>query len=779
MKRSFLVEQPLLELKTTECHNALQIAAHSGVIEHLDPSIWTGVPRSAFVEWFLNNNQPERHGKRTALIADAGFGKSENLRWLCAQINDHVNGRYPIVAVYARQLPAHLETTSDVQQFVCDSLKTFWNESEDFLHRTVRRYLSSGRVNFLLDGLDEVGYSIENRRIRSLFSLLAGAYGKNHVCIAGRPHAFVSLSNELSQNRYADVGWKVYRVGQLDVPEARQILATRGILNGALRDNWEAAYENLGEEGQRLSRIPRFGILLSELPDRYLETVKSGAAIYWKAYSYVGETDRECTGLIDSALRISLATDRTDDSYTDLDGHPSRLGFNAELARMRNDAPPNRRQKVIRRWQRNIAFGLLSSIAFEMLVRNAKYEQGPQHYIVESTDFHIAIATRCERAKACCYLFGEVISRWNLLNEELPRLQLMNSQGLKFATLSEDGVNGSWRFVDPTTHAFFAAYWLLIFFGNEDDIKVVSSWIPNPKANLGLKYQEFWDMAVNMPVEEILAETADSTHQHQDRNRVFNCIFDRQWQLDPDRPVRSTELMHRLWDRMQGSEAVRNFQSEAEVNLREGCSDQPGLQDIGSGLVFDVVLVELPSKKLFVQKYCVTNGQYIQFDPSHHVPASHHEDAKISAERLETFPVANVSYYDAWAFAKWVGRIDFGGEAYFARIPTDEEWEQIFHIIYHKSIVDEIRINTRESGRNGPISVFGDGEITCDNPFGISQMLGNVAEWVETEQSHITVIRGGSYADQKHKLHERRPRKDRRAAFDEVGFRLVFEKVST
>ena len=138
-------------------------------------------------------------------------------------------------------------------------------------------------------------------------------------------------------------------------------------------------------------------------------------------------------------------------------------------------------------------------------------------------------------------------------------------------------------------------------------------------------------------------------------------------------------------------------------------------------------------KRLFISKYEVTNEQYLAFlkalqlvddasrfahpeDPSFSPQAPKYlHDAKYSDPKQ---PVVGVHWYEAWAYARFVG----------GRLPTREEWE----------------VAARSGAANSTGSAVGSGfgkaiPRTVGNleedraPCGAYDLLGNVGEWVDRE----------------------------------------------
>ena len=113
-------------------------------------------------------------------------------------------------------------------------------------------------------------------------------------------------------------------------------------------------YDQLPPAGQRLARIPRFGIVIARIarlrPDRY-RLWTSNAAVYWDLLTLVvagNRTAKKDTGLLDSGF---LATEAQQLGWQD---PSSPLGENDRTDR-------------IRRWQIRLALRMLGAIAFQMM----------------------------------------------------------------------------------------------------------------------------------------------------------------------------------------------------------------------------------------------------------------------------------------------------------------------------------------------------------------------------------------------------------------------------
>jgi len=158
----------------------------------------------------------------------------------------------------------------------------------------------------------------------------------------------------------------------------------------------------------------------------------------------------------------------------------------------------------------------------------------------------------------------------------------------------------------------------------------------------------------------------------------------------------------------------------------------------------------------YLDQYEVTNQQYAMFvEATRHRKPYHWPQGKVPPGR-ERHPVANVSWDDAAAYAKWAGK----------RLPTEAEWERACRGLaegakYPWGEREPTRADARYNAIDGPTEVGRCGA----NYFGLHDMAGNVwewcADWYEREYyaSALTlnprgpgtgqyrVLRGGSWAD--------------------------------
>jgi formylglycine-generating enzyme required for sulfatase activity len=118
-------------------------------------------------------------------------------------------------------------------------------------------------------------------------------------------------------------------------------------------------------------------------------------------------------------------------------------------------------------------------------------------------------------------------------------------------------------------------------------------------------------------------------------------------------------------------------------------------------------------------------------------------------------PVFGVTYWSAWAYAKWKGR----------SLPTEDQWEaaargkKLFSYPWGNEWNDKNTnsgVDYDEKISGAPTAGKKDGFATWaptdrlprdKSPFGVMSMAGNVAEWVEPDsKTRKPVVKGGSFA---------------------------------
>lgn len=186
------------------------------------------------------------------------------------------------------------------------------------------------------------------------------------------------------------------------------------------------------------------------------------------------------------------------------------------------------------------------------------------------------------------------------------------------------------------------------------------------------------------------------------------------------------------------------------------------LPDDGLKWVPEVLQDDRPVRTVHVDAFYmdereVTNGDYAKFvKATGHRAPYHWVNGKLPSGR-EEFPVANVSWDDASAFAKWAGK----------RLPTEAEWERACRGLasgaeYPWGERKPAATDAKFNAVDGPARA---GSCAA-NEFGLRDIAGNVWEWCADryekdyyaaapprnpegpEKGSYRVLRGGSWADE-------------------------------
>ncbi len=138
---------------------------------------------------------------------------------------------------------------------------------------------------------------------------------------------------------------------------------------------------------------------------------------------------------------------------------------------------------------------------------------------------------------------------------------------------------------------------------------------------------------------------------------------------------------------------------------------------------------ELPQQRVFlkgffIDRYEVTNSRYLAYVEA----TGAYRPATWKGGRLpdgqENFPVVDTDWYDARAYCAWAGK----------RLPTESEWEKAARgtdgrLFPWGNQFDLKKANTMESGLGWTKAVGSYPDNV--SPYGVYDMIGNVAEWVD------------------------------------------------
>lgn len=170
--------------------------------------------------------------------------------------------------------------------------------------------------------------------------------------------------------------------------------------------------------------------------------------------------------------------------------------------------------------------------------------------------------------------------------------------------------------------------------------------------------------------------------------------------------------------------------------------------------------------------YPVTNAQYKRFvEATGHQPLPANWADGTFPEGKAEYPVVNVNWQDAAAFAAWAGK----------RLPTEQEWEKAARgpngrIYPWGNSFNPANCNSRELGLNATTEVGQ--HANGASQYGIYDLAGNVWEWTATDvfpdNDEAKVIRGGCFANPRESVrtttraYERADRRRR-----DIGFRCA------
>ena len=155
-------------------------------------------------------------------------------------------------------------------------------------------------------------------------------------------------------------------------------------------------------------------------------------------------------------------------------------------------------------------------------------------------------------------------------------------------------------------------------------------------------------------------------------------------------------------------------------------------------------------KAFYIDKYEVTNAQYKKFLDATGYKTPHHWHHNTYPAEKGNYPVINISWFDAQAYASWAGK----------RLPTEKEWEKAARgtdgrIYPWGSVFNPDKVGTAEGILRYPLTPMelihhaaavdlfkGD-----KSPYGVYDMAGNVMEWTDSwyEMNKTKVIKGASW----------------------------------
>lgn len=179
-----------------------------------------------------------------------------------------------------------------------------------------------------------------------------------------------------------------------------------------------------------------------------------------------------------------------------------------------------------------------------------------------------------------------------------------------------------------------------------------------------------------------------------------------------------------------------------------------------AGIDSEMERCSLVVEPFLMDKVPITNDGFAEFFPEH---------GERYPDEEGQFPVVSVSFYEADAFARWLGK----------ELPSEQEWEKAARGLEGRLYPwgDEFAVqyaNGRDSARRSSCSVWA--HPLGVSPFGCFDMAGNVWEWTSSNygsQGPFKVLKGGSCLNSWETL-QASSRRDGFPdfVFQQVGFRL-------
>ncbi len=706
---------------------------------------------------------------RTIVVADAGLGKTWNLRWFSRRVHRARDGYIPFF-LSIEDLPALPGGHHDP---IYAALLAEWRKaagcgeesqlsSKDAIE-ILKELRAEGRLILVLDSLDQALSKIE--AVQTLQTLMTHPDWKAcPMVVSTRPHALTSQWEKVFAPVAGD--WRFIRVEEMDEKQQEFLLGTIPGEDGQP----VSRYSLIPDEGKRLLGVPRVIELLCnpKLTWQDFQNFKTQADVYWK-----------CTGeLLLEGLKADAAGDTLGRSQ------------------------PGKLPESFRPFQQSLARSLLGAIAFEMYCDDCG-QPNLSHVDVGAVDSFLGKV--CDRVEAARDEHKTAKRRedariLDMTNYEqfcrnFDAVTHMNAGPLDSYLMDAAGRrNSDLKFRNPTMLAFFAAVWVCRH-GTPDDLERLKGWVVSPWNDRFGLYQEFW---------RFVSELGGTGRW--DPSAVRNDLWVDVIGVVYRSPVRMCQFIWRSWDRMEELKAKARAEFLAEFpairagkhgadkkRIADDMMDgfiplvgNPKLKDKGDTGTFwmgsamsmsqwppriydpadpppvdsEAHEEEFPPHQVTLapfalHRYCVTNAEYELFDVDHEKQREF--TGKLSVEESARHPVVNVDWWDGWVFAAWCG----------CALPTEAQWEYAnragtrtpFAVGDGRTLTQEVCNFGYEIERT--IAVDG----LPSNAWGFFQMTGNVWEWcadwydntfygrspptdpVGPESGSFRVFRGGGWSD--------------------------------
>jgi hypothetical protein len=725
------------------------------------------ISRTEIIERF-GKREP---GRRVAVAVDAGLGKTTNIHWLQYALLNQESPHLTLIVDLADA--SHLEFIRDgdpdlLHRHLRSQLKKHLVQSDQRIDELLEIRRKDGGLTILIDGLD---HALTMKLPGKLLDLMNSPQWKScSFWIAGRPYAFEQSWDRLFANQPE---WQFLWVEPLESAEVRFYLhETIGI----------DCYDQIPQEGRQLLANPRLLVLLAKIIKdqvtgqsdqkeirRIIQSLRlrTAADVYAQAYFRPGRYPQlSASGAIDSPRGlIGMGLTNKSTAADDERQGPAFIGL--------ADGERPTEHNYHRRIERTAA--LLGAIAFQMFAENSldpssKHKPHPNLVGInpgQIDSFQSAVQDRLARTdprKKCNF------------HDDFVRLGEMNTQSFDFVVFKGIDQKGiAWH--DPTVQAFFAAYWVAKH-GNDEEFQIIRRWIDFQEERLEA-FTEFWRFLAAMPVNpepekdssalrlvdpvawqtvfaecywpEVQKKAMTQDRRQFTREMIYYSQFVvshhatdlwNQWR----KPW--TDLVQRV-ESNQASDRDRKLHQELARDYVR-CPHNPAndFKPYRMGGDGEPVRENVVMAPFQINIFQVTNIQYELFEPFHQ------REKTISDQ--DDQPVVNVTFWDAAAFAVFVG----------SRLPSEEEWEYACRAGTTTRYWFGNSCNGTQANCDGNYPVESEKgpylERTVSlnennfpqlgieykaNPWGLWHVHGNVWEWTSSNYSNNSkTLRGGSWS---------------------------------
>ena len=630
--------------------------------------MWNVYPRDRLAADAAGIDAP----KRVALVCSAGRGKTTNMSYVKAHIAAEKGGKQaPFLIRLDYSFPEHVE---ELEKAVDDSdsllawlalrMKTTVGGDRDRHRSVLVRYRNAGRITLLLDGLDHV---MDRRAfVQKLANLFNGAEWRScPLWISGRPEAF----KEWGRAFFEGHPLRVFQVDPLGPDEIDLYVRTKTGFP------WQ---HDFPPECRHLLATPRTLGLICEVlkgiksPPRDIQAreelikdheLHTAAGIYYHAYFHPGDgRDPDTRGLLAQGLIAEKAViGNTKPALTNLVPRIRRMGL------------------------------VLGAIAFQLLAKRLE--------AVKIDSVCETVGQKLERM-----VHGTAAS----FEDDVNLLYKMDNHTLDFSLFNTNLGTGELSFDNRTVRAFFAAYYATRHGCLKEDLPNLKDWIVDKDGKRLTAFDEFWTFGAEMPDRALRVDYVLTEEDMERWMRIFTPCYTPPAKLKPPAALKEPDKWVQ-WHRQMVYHSFASMKTRSPSTIASWRARTPsqaalvaeieaGFKPIAAGSCqygaapekkVDGREIHVPAFRL--HQIPTTNRMYEAFDPAHREDRwvdypFFHSDVRcwhpLVAEwrfwiwqnmRIRTAwedddcPVVNVTWYDAWCFAAWVGD--------HVHLPSELEWE--------------------------------------------------------------------------------------------------------